>query len=231
MYYRKNAKLMGIVIILAVSMIALLIASFALSANNGKTYEDKVAAFVDENPTLSKGQIVFLGDSITEGYRLQYYYRNLSLETYNRGISGDTTNWLLSRLQISAFDIAPAKIVLMIGTNDINGGKNAEEIAINYEYILSLIASNLPKTEVLCVSIIPQNTKYSHNAQENNRLIQETNREIERLALSYGYSYINLYDELTDKDGFLKRSYSPDGLHLGAMGYKVWTDVMKEHLE
>ena len=61
MYYRKNAKLMGIVIILAVSMIALLIAFFALSANNGKTYDDKVAAFVDENPTLSKGQIVFWG--------------------------------------------------------------------------------------------------------------------------------------------------------------------------
>ena len=168
-----------------------------------------------ENPALEQGQIVFIGDSITARYTLPNYYRNLDLKVYNRGISGDTTDWMLTRLQISLLDPAPSKIVLMIGTNDINYGKSAEEIAQSYENLLGLIASELPDTEVFCVSIIPQNKSFSKDAQQNNIRIQETNQEIERLASSHDYTYVPLYDKLTDKNGYLKRSCSPDGLHLG----------------
>ena len=47
----------------------------------------------------------------------------------------------------------------------------------------------------------------------------------------YGYEYVNLYDELVDTDGLLKRGYSTDGLHLGRKGYEVWTRVMKPFLK
>lgn len=232
MRFRKKSKRIAIIILALLLVAATGIAVFELTKEKGtKTYDEKVAAFANENSSLEKGQIVFLGDSITAGYRLGVHYRNSDLETYNRGISGDTTDWLLTRLQTSLFDLAPSKIVLMIGTNDINLGKRPEEIAKNYESILNLIASELPDAEVWCVSIIPQNNKYSAQTQENNRRIQETNREIERVASTYGYQYVNLYDRLTDKEGFLRRGYSTDGLHLNFWGYCVWTDVMKEHLQ
>ena len=231
MRFRKKSKRIAVIVLALLLVVAAGIAVFELTKAKGvKTYDEKVAAFANENPSFEKGQIVFLGDSITAGYRLGVHYRNLDLKTYNRGISGDTTDWLLTRLQTSLLDIAPSKIVLMIGTNDINMGRSTEEIAQNYENILQLISSELPDAEVWCVSIIPQNNKYSAQAQKNNGCIQETNREIERLAGSYGYQYVNLYSRLTDKNGLLRCIYSTDGLHLGFLGYCVWTDVMKEHL-
>lgn len=228
---QKKAKRIGILFVVLVLIVAICSSVWVFrQAKASKTYDEKVAAFSEENPKLEKGQIVFVGDSITAGYPLQLYYHNLNLKTYNRGISGDTTSWLLTRLQTSLIDIAPSKIVLMIGTNDINLGKSAEEIAQNYQSILDLIASALPDSDVWCVSVIPQNDQYSDQAQENNKRIQETNQKIENLAAIYGYQYVNLYDELTDKDGLLKRRYSTDGLHLNLWGYCVWTDVMKAHL-
>lgn len=231
MRLQKISKRIGIIVlVLVLAVVASIVVLALIKDKDSKTYDEKVAAFADENPSLEKGQIVFLGDSITAGYRLGYHYRGFDLEVYNRGISGDTTNWLLARLQISLIDIAPSKIVLMIGTNDINLGKSVEEIAQNYQSILQLISSTLPDAEVWCVSIIPQNNKYSAQAQENNERIQETNRQIEHLASAYDYQYVNLYDEMIDKDGLLKRSYSTDGLHLNFWGYCVWTDVLKERL-
>ena len=229
----KNRKIM-IIIIIALVILAtcatLIIWKWNLN-NKSLTYEEKVEAFALENSKLTSGQIVFIGDSITAGYNLERNYSDLSLEVYNRGISGDTSDWMLTRMQVSVLDIKPSKIVLMIGTNDINGGKSPEEIAQNYENILSLIALNLPDTEVFCVSVIPQNTKFSKNAAENNLLIQKTNEKIRGLVQEYGYEYVNLYDELVDADGLLKRGYSTDGLHLGRKGYDVWTRVMKPFLE
>jgi lysophospholipase L1-like esterase len=118
----------------------------------------------------------------------------------------------------------------MIGTNDINADKSTDEILANYETILSLISSILPDTEVICVSIIPQNTKYSDIAAENNLRICETNAKIQVLAHNCGYRFVNLYDSLTDDGGLLKREYSNDGLHLNFRGYIVWTRVLKEIL-
>ena len=231
MRFRKKSKRIAVIVLALLLIIAAGIFAFEMSKEKGaKTYDEKVAAFANENCLLEKGQIVFLGDSITAGYHLGVHYRNLNLETYNRGISGDTTDCLLMRLQTSLLDIAPSKIVLMIGTNDINMGRSAEEIAQNYGRILQLISSELPDAEVWCVSIIPQNNQYSAQAQKNNGCIQETNCEIECIAESYGYQYVNLYSRLTDKNGLLRRIYSTDGLHLGFLGYCVWTDVMKEHL-
>lgn len=204
--------------------------ALALCHKEEKTYEEKVAVFAEENAKFSKNQIVFLGDSITEKYNLNRNYRDLDLDCYNRGISGDTTTWLLSRLQVSIFDISPAIIVLMIGTNDINNGRTPEEISNTYNTILQLISTNLPDTLVYCMSIIPQNNEHSNNASHNNVTIMETNAQIEVLAEDYGYEYINLYDRLLDEDEMLQDRYTNDGLHLNKRGYKVWTDIMKRIL-
>lgn len=223
-------KILWSILIFAFVIAIVLGAVFLIRSKRKMTYEEKVAAFVEQNSAFETGQTVFVGDSITEGYFLPLYYHNADFKVYNRGISGDTTGWLLARLQPSLLELAPSRIVLMIGTNDINMGKNEDEIAEAYATILKLIASNLPMAEVFCVSVIPQNTKFSQNAPQNNARIQKLNQKIEQLASHHNYTYINLYDKLTDKNGLLKRIYSPDGLHLGVLGYAVWTDAMKEYL-
>ena len=221
---RSGIRILSLLVALTVLLCS------CVSKEKDLTHDEKVTRFRDENPSLEIGQTVFIGDSITEHYKLKRYYRNTDPKCYNRGISGDTTDWMIARLQTSLFDIYPAKVVLMIGTNDINAGKSADEIAVNYEIILSLFSQNIPDAEVICVSIIPQNKKYSDKARENNERIKSTNLKIEALCQDFGYEYVNLYDHLTDSKGMLMRRYTHDGLHLSQWGYRVWTDVMKDKI-
>ena len=122
-----------------------------------KYYDNKCQTYATENTNYAKKQIIFIGDSITDLYILDDHYADLNLACYNRGIGGDNTSGVLNRLKVSLYDLNPSKVVLMIGTNDINGNVKNEEIIANYEKIISNILSTLPNVELYCVSIIPQN--------------------------------------------------------------------------
>ena len=224
---RKKTIIILTIILFVVSAIFGALIFCLRDCEESLTYDQKVEAFIKENPSLEKGQIVFIGDSMTAKYKLNRYYKGLDLKTYNRGISGDTTDWLLSRLQPSLFDLNPSKVVLMIGTNDINYGKSSQEIANVYEIILQEIKENLPNAKIWCMSIIPQNTKHSENAPINNATIIETNQKIQALANTFGYTYVDIYNSLTDANGLLDKKYSTDGLHINTKGYNVWTNLMK----
>ena len=194
-------------------------------------YDMKCNAFKIENINVSDYQIVFIGDSITDGYRLDSYYSDLPLATYNRGISGDTTDGVLGRLGESAFDFRPVKIVLMIGTNDIGRGSKNGEILDNYREILSKIKGYLTDTEVYCMSIIPQNNilenKTKLELERRTKQILEVNEGIKDLADEFDYQYVNLFDRLADDKNLLKNEYTEDGLHLNHEGYLVWTAILK----
>ncbi|MCR5564322.1 MAG: hypothetical protein K6F59_00815 [Gammaproteobacteria bacterium] len=198
-------------------------------------YSTKCASFEVQNANLSQGQIIFIGDSITDLFPLDNYFTSLSLATYNRGIGGDVTQGVLDRLKVSLFDLNPSKVVLMIGINDIDSGKTPKQIETNYKKILKKIKDNLPNTEVYCMSIISQ-----HNTIEtytNLRLsytiptIMQTNTYIQSLAQEFGYTYVDLFHATCDSDNALIKSYSDDGLHLNANGFEVWSNVIKPYLQ
>ena len=108
-------------------------------------YNMKCYSFGVQNANLSDGQIIFVGDSITDLYPLDSYYSDLDLATYNRGIGGDTTKGVLERMDVSIFDRSPKKIVLMIGTNDVNGKNEDSYILDNYRQIIDEIREKLPE--------------------------------------------------------------------------------------
>ena len=226
---KKKMILLATILLLTVAIVTGLIFGL-MTRSKPRTFEEKVEAFAKENPTLAQGQIVFIGDSMTARYKLDRYYGDLELAVYNRGISGDTVTWLQTRLYTSLLALAPSKVVLMIGTNDINYGKSAQEISNEYENLLRLIRQDLPNAEIFCVSIIPQNTDYSKDALSNNARICESNEKIKVLANAYACEYIDLYSLLVDESGLLNSKCSADGLHLNNKGYAVWTDVIKERL-
>ena len=119
-------------------------------------YDVKCQSFSAQNADLAKGQIVFIGDSITDLYALDDHYSDLPLECYNRGISGDTTSGVIDRLKVSLYDIDPSIVVLMIGANDINAGLGEYGMMNRYAQIIDGIYANLPGVELYCMSIIPQ---------------------------------------------------------------------------
>jgi lysophospholipase L1-like esterase len=180
-------------------------------------------------------KILFIGDSITDLYILDQHYADLPLATYNRGIGGDTTQGVLNRLQVSAFDIAPSVIVLMIGTNDINGNCEKTGIFERYEKIIDEIYKNLPDVTLFCMSVIPQNEvleTYSAIKVENTtKIIFEVNAHIKALAQEKGATYLDVFSLLADENDRLIKEYSDDGLHLNEKGLTVWTNLLKPYLE
>lgn len=197
-------------------------------------YNSKCESYKVQNVNLSKGQIVFIGDSITDLYPLDDFYADLDLATYNRGIGGDTTTGVLNRLQVSIFDLAPSKIVLLIGTNDINGNVEDEKILSNYEKILTKIKEKLPSSKIYCVSIIPQNLSLEAytviDVEKSTRVIMDINPKIKNLVESYGEVFINLFTLLADNNNMLIEEYSDDGIHLNKAGFEVWTNLIKPYL-
>ena len=198
-------------------------------------YNQKCSTFAEENLDCLKGQIVFLGDSITDGYPLKDYYSDLPLEVYNRGIGGDSTGGVIKRLEVSVFDIAPSKIVLLIGINDINGGVSTETLIKNYDKILSLIKEKLPDTEIYCMSILPLNKDVEAyttiDVDKSHKKIGEINQKIANLATKYSYEFVDMHDDFTDENGYLSKNLSIDGIHLSADGYALWTEKVKPILK
>ena len=192
-------------------------------------YEIKCEAFGVQNSNLSKNQIVFIGDSITDGYKLDNYYADLDLATYNRGINGDTSSGVLARLQTSLIDLAPSKVVLMIGINDIGLGRTNDEIIANYTAILSNIKQNLPTTKVFCMSVLPVGTQlldYISNEQ-----VVDLNSKISQLAAQRDCQFVDIYSDFVTQDGLINPEYTIDGIHPNAVGYDVWTNKIKPLLQ
>ena len=197
-------------------------------------YEQKCNSFTVQNLNLSKGQIVFIGDSITDLYPLDNYYTDLSLATYNRGIGGDTTDGVLNRMKVSLYDLSPSKIVLMIGINDVNGGRTNEYILSNYNKILNQIKTNLGSAQVFCMSVLPLNTGieayFDRDVSALNNQVMELNFGIKQLALDYSYTFVNLFNEVCSANYELRPELTDDFIHLNANGFQIWTDVLKPYL-
>ena len=166
-------------------------------------------------------EVAFLGDSLTDGYDLAKYYPQYV--TANRGIGGDTTYDLQARLQVSAYDLKPQVAVMLIGAN------NPETMLENYEDILMGLRDNLPDTKVVLLSMTAMGG--DHWGRWNGQA-QENNKEIEKLAAKYGFTYADLYTPLLDTaTGEVREGYTVDGGHFTHEGYTVLTDTITPVLE
>jgi hypothetical protein len=144
---KKDGIYLSIISLLIIAVVVLFVCTYLANVRKAswemsEYYKNKVTSFGIQNTNLSKGQIIFVGDSITDMYPLDDYYADLDLACYNRGIGGDVTQGVINRLQTSVFDLAPSKIVLMIGTNDVDLGRSTEEIFANYRIILEEVLTS-----------------------------------------------------------------------------------------
>lgn len=179
-------------------------------------YNDRLALFEEENKTLSDVDVVFLGDSLTEGYNLKTYYPEYNV--VNRGIGGDTTFGLEERLQVSAYDINPKMVMMLIGAN------NFDTMMDNYESIVISLKENLPNCDITLLSL----TSMTKDWGRNNQKAQNNNIKIKEYANKYNLRYLDLYNPLLDEaTNELRLEYTTDGGHFTPQGYEVITSVIK----
>ncbi len=191
-------------------------------------YDNKVAAFNEQNKWVDKGGISFVGDSITQDYAVHEYF--FGREVYNRGIGGDTTEGVLKRLEESVFALSPKTVVLLIGTNDYSVlGSDNDVIEANIKRIITSIKKRLPDCRIILESVYPVNKSLDPMSVgvRSNKTINTLN---ERLATLKDVTYIDVASHLKDEEGNLDDTYTVEGLHLNQNGYRIVTKVLKERL-
>ena len=178
-----------------------------------------------------KGQIVLAGDSITDfynNYELFYEYTEKSGNAvYNRGISGDTTNKLLERLESNVLCIEPEKVVYLIGTNDHAHGASDEYILDNIKTIIERTKKACPECKIAIQSIYP----VIDHRQRKNKNLKPINELIKKFCRETDTVYIDLFDALCDENGSFNKAYTYDGLHPNVHGYEVITKALLPFIE
>lgn len=169
----------------------------------------------------TRAEVVFLGDSITQGGRWSELFPGSG--AVNRGIGGDTTADVLARLdQVLALE--PAKLFVMIGINDLNRGLGPDTATANYQQMFDRIDAALPDTRVFLQSVLPVNDDW---AATNNTHIPTLNAALLAQASARGYTYIDLNSAFSGPNGQLRPELSNDGIHLMGKGYALWREQIQ----
>jgi lysophospholipase L1-like esterase len=203
----------------------------------------QIARYRDANaqvkpPAKDEKRVVFLGDSITDSWKLAEYFPN---QPYiNRGISGQTTPQMLIRMQPDVIAHKPKVMLLLAGTNDISGNTGPvtlEFIEGNIASIVQLAHAN--GINVILASVLPI-SDYNKNAQ-GNPIIRSVQRPPDKiLALNKWIKdycdqnslvYLDYFSATVDDKGFLKPEIANDGLHPNAEGYKIMQKLAAEAIE
>ncbi|MFW3343320.1 GDSL-type esterase/lipase family protein [Aliarcobacter butzleri] len=183
-------------------------------------YIDKSSQF----KVLSKNdkyEIVMIGDSITDGAE---WYELLNIDNIqNRGISGDTTDGVLLRLD--SINQSIRKAFIMIGINDI-AYKSIDEIYNNYVKIIDTLEKKGIRIYIQSILYVGEN--YS-NSKSINSKVDKLNKKLEELANNKDLTFINL-NKILAPNGYLDNKYTNDNIHLNGEAYLLWSEEIKDFI-
>lgn len=163
--------------------------------------------------------VVFLGDSITQGWGDDLGNAFPGLRVANRGISGDTTRGMLVRLKYDVLALNPKGIVMLMGTNDLEEGADAPTIASNIERILEAIQQHNSKTPVTLCRVFPASASKKRPSDQ----IQAINTAISSVARKFPQvTMVDTWSLFANERGDAMESEFPDLLHPNARGYAMW---------
>jgi len=166
------------------------------------------------------GAVVFLGDSITQGWN-DLAATFPELKAANRGIGGDVTRGVLFRLREDVLDLDPAAVVLLIGINDIGNGGNPKDIASNIRMILAELEESNPRLPIVVCKVMPSKKDVRRKIQQLNSLLDEIIREDRRLIPC------DTWGIFAAGDGTCYNGEFPDRLHPNKVGYAKWAAELK----
>jgi lysophospholipase L1-like esterase len=184
--------------------------------------------YKEENAKLApaapgENRVVFMGDSITDGWGRRFGEFFPGKPYVNRGISGQTTPQMLIRFRPDVINLKPKAVVILAGTNDIAGNtgpETLEDIENNLMSMTELARANgvrvvLSSVTPVCNYIKPQ-TERRPPAE-----IVALNTWIQSYCQKNGLVYLDYYSAMLDEHQVLKREITVDGLHPNAAGYAV----------
>jgi lysophospholipase L1-like esterase len=190
-----------------------------------------VARFKAENELVKENKapvkMVFMGNSITEGWKLFDPNFFNSTDYVNRGIGGQTTPQMLIRFKQDVLDLKPKGVVILAGTNDIAGNTGPMSIQEIYNQIESMAGlAALNKIEVFLCSVLPVYDYPWKPGLKPAPKIVALNEMLKKLAGEKNYLYIDYFSEMSDDKNGLKASLGADGVHPNEKGYEIMKRVL-----
>ena len=171
-----------------------------------------------------QGALVFLGDSITQGWGDQFRGHFKGVKVANRGISGDTTRGVLIRLQEDVLVLNPSGVVLLIGTNDLEENAEPEVIANNLKLVISALKKHNSAMPIILCNTFPSSATKKRPADK----IKKVNQLY--FSAVKGDAQITVLDTwllFADAKGDAKKAEFPDLLHPNQVGYDKWAAALQ----
>jgi lysophospholipase L1-like esterase len=174
-----------------------------------------------------QGAVVFLGDSITQGWR-DLMHLAPGVKTANRGISGDTTRGVLIRLQEDVIALKPKGVVLLIGTNDLEEQATPEVALENVKLILAALKAHNPAMPVVLCNVFPSAEVKKRPAEQIKKLNQLLFAAIKDEPQ---VTVLDTWTLFANAQGDAKIEEFPDLLHPNGIGYSRWALALRPVLE
>ena len=172
-----------------------------------------------------KGGILFVGSSSIVGWDLKKCFPDLPV--INRGFGGSQISDSIHFAERIVLPYRPKVIVLYAGDNDVAGGKTPKQVVADYRTFVAKVHQALPKTRIVYVAIKPSIRRWHlvDKMRQANAAIKAAARSDPRLV------FVDVDPPMIGQDGKPRGElFKPDGLHLNAAGYQLWSDLVRPHL-
>ena len=213
---------------LALVLLSVLLTSMTFAQDWANT-----ARFKDENakltpPAKGENRVVFMGNSITEGWIRTHPDFFAGKPYVNRGISGQTTPQMLVRFRPDVINLKPALVVILAGTNDIAGNTGPSTLEMIMDNLISMAelakANNI---KVVLSSVLPAFDYPWKPGLQPAEKIASLNAMIKSYADKNGIVYIDYFSSMADERKGLKKELSGDGVHPNDAGYKLMEPLVE----
>lgn len=206
---------------------AVMLFSFALQAQTQNPDWPNLKRYQAENKSLStlpipKNRIVFMGNSITQGWKETHPGFFSSNPYLCRGIGGQTTPQMLVRFRQDVISLQPKAVVILAGTNDIAGNTGPSTLEMIMDNIASMaeLAAMNGIHPILC-SVLPVYDYPWRKGKEPNIKIPQLNGMIKEYAQKKGFVYVDYFSAMADDKNGMIADYTNDGVHCTSAGYDV----------
>jgi lysophospholipase L1-like esterase len=186
-------------------------------------------------PAKGEKRVVFMGDSITDGWKLASYFPGKPY--INRGISGQTTPQMLIRFRPDVLALKPDAVVILAGTNDIAGNTGPMTLEAIENNLASMFEmARMSGIRVVIASVLPvsdngknrDGNPINRTTQRPPQQIKALNEWIKTYAARNGLTYLDYFSAVVDEKGFLKEELSGDGLHPNDKGYAIMQPLAEQ---
>ncbi len=191
-------------------------------------YEEEVQSLVLKKETLTVApKTIFYGSStirlwvtLTEDFA--------DLAPVNLGFGGSTLAacvWFFDRI---VGPYTPERIIVYAGDNDLGDGRTPEEVFIFFQQLTEKVKQHFSTVPCYFISLKPSPARWTLNTsfEYTNKLIAE-----EIVENHKNWKFINIFPDMVGPDGEpMAKYYDTDGLHLSPAGYKLWKEIVSQHL-